>query len=60
MLKLDVFLWLTVKCYSELSTERYSQISGNARQKKVQKRLSWGKKESMEQRETNQNGSYYN
>ena len=86
MSKLDVFAWLTVKCYSEVSRSSHRRRSirtpflqntsrglllsflkkiltnlKNVRQTKVQKRFFYGeKKESMEQRETNSNASYYN
>ena len=86
MSKLDVFLWLTVKCYSEVSRSSHRRCSirtpflqnisrqlllsfykkiltnvMNVRQTKEQKRFIYGeKKESMEQRETNSNASYYN
>ena len=47
MSKLDVFIWLTVKCYGEVSTKRFKE---NAWQTKVQKRfIYWERKESMEQ-----------
>ena len=54
MSKLDVFQWITVTCYSEVSTKRYWQISENVSQTKVQKRFIYAEeKESMEQGETN-------
>ena len=59
MLKVDVFLWLTVKCYGEVSTKRYRQKDIDKLKKKCQanestKRFIYGgKKGNMEQRETN-------
>ena len=84
--KLDVFLWLTVKCHSEVPRSSYQRCSirtpflqntsrrlllsfykkiftnvKNVRQTKVQKVFIYReKKESLEQRETNSNASYYN
>ena len=42
---LDIFLWLIVKCYSEVSTKRYGQIQRKCQTNKITKKIHlWGKK----------------
>ena len=61
MLKIDAFLRLTAKCYSEVSTKDIGKFKENVRETKVQKRfIYWDKKERMGQREMNSDAIYFN
>ena len=61
MQKSDVFLWLKLNCYSNVSTKKIlinsKQISHKLKYKKIHLRRG---KESMEQRETNTNAVFLN
>ena len=71
MQKSDVFLWLKLNCYSNVSTKKIlinsKQISHKLKYKKIHLRRGGGGgggggrgEESMEQRETNTNAVFLN
>ena len=61
MSKWDLFLWLTVKCYSEVSTNRYWKIFFKMSDKRKYKKdsFTWEKRKPWN-RETNSNTDYFN
>ena len=64
MQKSDVFLWLKLNCYSNVSTKKIlinsKQISHKLKYKKIHLRRGGVGEESMEQRETNTNAVFLN